>query len=114
MLSNVAAVNMGTSSFLLNKSEPEKMVEINSRLFRKYEPIYYVSESNVGRAHFFAPYKKIGGLLIDTFTFNLTVIWLMTLFLYIFLLSNVLGKIIKTIQIEQDYIIVNITGCGSM
>ncbi|MCX6260306.1 MAG: hypothetical protein NTY95_05640, partial [Bacteroidia bacterium] len=44
-------------------------------------------------AHFCAPFKMIGSLKIDTFWFNLIVVWLVSVILYIALYFNVLRKI---------------------
>jgi hypothetical protein len=54
-----------------------------------------IPESDFGRAHFFAPVKKIGGVKFDTFYFNLTVVWLMSLFLYFALYIDLLKRIMN-------------------
>jgi hypothetical protein len=49
-------------------------------------------EANNGRAHFYAPYKKIFGQLVDTYWFNVIVIWLTSILLYITLLTDAFKK----------------------
>ena len=50
--------------------------------------------SNYGRAQFYAPYKQIGENKIDTYWFNIMVLWIVTLALYIALYYNLLEKVI--------------------
>ncbi len=74
--------NAALADQLLNKTEPDKIVELNSHLYRKFEPVFNLPELKTGRAHFYAPEKKIGNLFFDTFWFNFVVIWLMSLVFY--------------------------------
>ncbi len=80
---------------VLNKNEPDKIVEIKGRLYRKYEPVFNIQESKFGRAQFFAPYKILGNFIFDTFWFDFIVIWIMSIIFYFTLLYDVLGRIIK-------------------
>ena len=49
--------------------------------------------SKYGRAHLFAPYKLIGDLKIDTYWFDLMVLWTVTLAFYIALYYNLFEKL---------------------
>ncbi|MGE5394151.1 MAG: hypothetical protein ACM3P1_05355, partial [Candidatus Saccharibacteria bacterium] len=59
---------------------------------QKIAPIYKEPDFNYGRAHFLASQKNLFGHHVDTLTFNIGVIWLMSLFLYISLYYNWLRK----------------------
>jgi hypothetical protein len=48
--------------------------------------------SKNGRAHFYTPYKMIGNLAMDTFWFNIIVLWVVNLMLYMVLYFNLLQK----------------------
>jgi ABC-type multidrug transport system ATPase subunit len=50
--------------------------------------------SDYGRSHFYAPIKKLGNLRIDTFWFNLIVIWFETVLLYLLLYYKVFAKVL--------------------
>ena len=50
--------------------------------------------SKYGRAQVYAPCKLIGNKAIDTYWFNIIVLWLVTLVLYLILYYNVLQKVI--------------------
>ncbi len=70
-------------------STPEKIV-------RKMEPGYMEATFWFGRSHFFAPLKKIGNREIDTFVFNIYVIWIVTALLYAALYFTILRKFVES------------------
>jgi hypothetical protein len=70
----------------------EKSIETTEKIIQKYEPVYMKPVSKYGRAQFYAPYKQIGNTTIDTFWFNILVLWFVTLVLYIALYYNLLQK----------------------
>jgi hypothetical protein len=87
--------NKGLATFVLNGDITDQSVEKPKRIYRKYQPGYMPPTANNGRAHFCAPFKMIGSLKIDTFWFNLIVIWLVSIILYIALYFNLLRKILS-------------------
>jgi ABC-type multidrug transport system ATPase subunit len=97
-------LNDQIAELVLNKRDNIKIIEHRNNLIQKAEPVYKAPESNYGRSHFFAPYKCLGNLKIDTFWFNLMVIWAMILVLYVVLIFELLKKIInfsETISIKK-------------
>jgi hypothetical protein len=54
--------------------------------------------SRLGRAHFFAPYKQIGNLKIETMIFNMITVWFMILGLFVTLYYNVLKRFIAFLE----------------
>ncbi|TAL69268.1 MAG: ATP-binding cassette domain-containing protein [Bacteroidetes bacterium] len=82
--------------FIVLDQEPgEKTYDQNYKIIQKFNPGYMKATSKFGRAHFYAPVKKLGNLEIDTYWFNIIVIWMVTLVLYIALYFNLLQKTIK-------------------
>jgi hypothetical protein len=77
------------------------MVEWNDRLVRKIAPVYQVPRSRIARAHLFAPEKRLGSLSIDTYWFNLAIIWLSALVFYLTLVYDLLGKFMNWNQIRK-------------
>jgi hypothetical protein len=70
-----------------NRNDDLEILELDGRLIQNGDPVFHeVPASGRSwldyRVHFFAPRKPWFGQLIDTFTFNLGVIWLMSLVLY--------------------------------
>jgi len=77
---------------LVKESPKDRTYETQTRIIQKFEPIYMKPVAKYGRAHFYAPYKQIGNIKIDTFWFNVIVLWLFTLVFYIALYFNLLHK----------------------
>jgi len=87
--------NKGLATFVLNGDLKDQSSEKTKRIIRKYEPVFMPPTAKNGRAHYCAPFKIIGNLKIDTFWFNLAVIWLVTFLLYIALYFSILRKILS-------------------
>ena len=56
------------------------------------DPVFQFPVSNYGRARMFLPYKMFNGQRIDTYWFNVSVIWLYSFVLYIILLIDLINK----------------------
>jgi ABC-type multidrug transport system ATPase subunit len=84
--------NEQLSDILLNHKVLNKIEEKGPLLIRKKDPVYMEPTSRTGRAHFYAPYKNVGGLKIDTLWFNVLVIWFTSLLLYVALYYDLLRK----------------------
>jgi hypothetical protein len=84
---------------LLNKGQFK--VDWNKRYVRKASPIYQVPKSKTARAHLYAPVKRVGPLSIDTYWFNMLVIWFLGLQLYITLVYDLLRRITNWNQIRK-------------
>jgi hypothetical protein len=89
--------NKRLKDMVLDWDNPDlnKTIETSYKIIQKYEPGYMKATSKYGRAHFYAPIKMIGNKEIDTFWFNLLVLWLVTLVLYIILYFNLLQKAVS-------------------
>ncbi|MBE0668236.1 MAG: ABC transporter permease [Bacteroidales bacterium] len=88
--------NKRLREIMLDEFNPRKSVETQGQIIQKYEPVYMMPVSGTGRAHFYAPYKKIRDRMIDTFLFNIIVIWLVFLVLYIALYFKILKKSVSS------------------
>ena len=80
--------NEALSNFVLNRIEIEKIHDMGDYFIQVSDPIYKEPDSHFGRAHFYAPFKQIGSLQIDTFWFNIIVMWVMNGFLYVLLVAD--------------------------
>jgi ABC-type multidrug transport system ATPase subunit len=104
--------NKALATFVLNDDILLKSIQKPKRVVQKYEPIFMAPTANNGRAHFCAPFKIIGNTEIDTFWFNLAVIWLVSLILYIALYFNLLRKLLsgfdnfKTRKSDSSFLII--------
>ncbi|MEN8202640.1 MAG: ATP-binding cassette domain-containing protein [Bacteroidota bacterium] len=91
--------NKRLEELLLNKGQ--FVIQWKNRLIRKASPIYQVPASAFGRAHFFAPVKRLGEISINTFWFNLAIIWLSTIVFYMTLVYDLLRKFTYWNQIRK-------------
>ncbi|MBI4648761.1 MAG: ATP-binding cassette domain-containing protein [Bacteroidia bacterium] len=89
--------NYNLRDLVKNRQELRKIFEVNDRFIQLTEPIYRIPESNVGRAHFYAPVKILFGKKFDTVWFNTAVIWFTTLILYITLVTDALKKLLDSL-----------------
>ncbi|MCK4920522.1 MAG: ATP-binding cassette domain-containing protein [Bacteroidales bacterium] len=90
--------NESVSDHVRKVYERKKIVEFDHRLVRMIDPVYldplpsgYLSF----RTHFYAPKKYFAGRYFETYNFNMTIIWILTLALYICLYFDLLKKIIN-------------------
>jgi len=86
------------SDILLNRNSTEKLKEHDKFILQKADPVFMKPISKVGRAHFYAPYKLIGSKKIDTLTFNILVIWLMSFVLFGTLYFNSLKVLLRRLE----------------
>jgi len=76
----------------------EKILATPEKYIQKCDPGYMKALAKNGRAHFYAPFKRLGGAEIDTYWFNVMVIWLVSAVLYIALYFNLLKRVISWIE----------------
>ncbi|MCK4700116.1 MAG: hypothetical protein KAT38_07265, partial [Bacteroidales bacterium] len=87
--------NNKIADIVTNKNEIRKIVETENELVRKKDPVFMTPESNIGRAHFYAPVKIINNQQVETIWFNVIFIWLTSTIFYFALLADVLRKLMN-------------------
>ncbi|MBI9053093.1 MAG: ATP-binding cassette domain-containing protein [Bacteroidales bacterium] len=103
IINNIAKENNGTMGFVnfkdqyynesianmaLNNDDWEKLFIHKNVVVRKYEPVFMTPANKMGRAHFYAPFKRIGNIEIRTSYFNSIVIWILSIMLYTVLIFD--------------------------
>ena len=90
--------NKAVSAAVKNMTTPNRVVEYDGRLYQKIYPIYFDDHKPAHffdfSANLFQPTKHFAGRLYDTLYFNLSIIWCMTLFLFVALYFDLLKKFI--------------------
>jgi hypothetical protein len=89
--------NESLADLVKNINVKDRILEFNGELIQQINPVFVDPKPRYAldyRAHFFAPEKNLFGTTVSTFTFNLLVIWLMTLVLYVTLYFEWLRKFI--------------------
>jgi hypothetical protein len=90
--------NENLANVVLNRLATNKIYDGADELIQKADPIFMAPGSKLGRAHFFAPYKQLGNLKIETLLFNTIAVWFMILCLFATLYYNVLKRFILLIE----------------
>lgn len=87
--------NKSLEALVLNIDTKEYYRYTNNGIMQKAAPVYKEPDFTYGRAHFYAPHKNVFGQKVDTFWFNVLVIWAVGLFLYFALYFDWLRKLIN-------------------
>ena len=92
--------NESLQDLVTNRNTPYRILDLDGAYVQKIDPIYLDPvDSDMGRAHFFAPRKKFFGKYYDTYNVNILVIWGMSLVLAITLYFDMLKKLITGLEI---------------
>jgi ABC-type multidrug transport system ATPase subunit len=91
--------NESLNDLVTNRTTPYRILDQGGKYIQKIDPIYLDPvDSNFGRAHFFAPRKKIFGRYFDTYWVNIWVIWGMSVMLGFALYFDLLKKFINLLE----------------
>jgi ABC-type multidrug transport system ATPase subunit len=93
-----ATYNNDLADLVLNRNVQQKLYDTEDRIIQKSDPVLMQPDSRVGRAQFYAPYKMIGSLKINTLWFNLMVVWLMNILLFVTLYFNLLKALMNLME----------------
>ncbi len=101
-MERLSYANDAVTDAVLNVSAIERIMEYNGRLVQKIYPVYN-DEHNPEHffdfsANLYQPTKHFAGAYWNTLYFNIVVIWLMTLVLYITLYFDVLKRIVRRLE----------------
>ena len=91
--------NESLADYVKKVLEKNKILEYNHELVQQYHPIYMdptIKSKWSIRAHFYAPRKPFLGKYYDTYWYNMIVIWLYTIILYIALYYELLKKFLDS------------------
>ena len=78
-----ADYNESLANMVLNRLSTSKIYETDRKLIQKADPVLMKPGSRYGRAHFYAPFKQLGNMRVDTLLFNVIAIWIMTVGLFL-------------------------------
>jgi ABC-type multidrug transport system ATPase subunit len=94
--------NEKLTEFVTNSTEIDRIVEFKGHLYQKENPIYLFPESNLVKAHFYAPIKKIFGFPMHTLWVNVIVIWFTIILTYLILYFRLLKKLFDSFEKISD------------
>ncbi|HNW49541.1 MAG TPA: ATP-binding cassette domain-containing protein [Prolixibacteraceae bacterium] len=90
--------NKKLEDLVREKYETYKIHYADNRIYQGDEPIFRPVAYHNGTAQFYASYKQIGPIKIDTVLFDLIVIWIFTFFLMVSLYFDWLRKLLSYIE----------------
>jgi hypothetical protein len=96
--------NRQLASAVTQEKEIQHYILRDGEMISKKNAVYREPLRNNGRAHFYAPVKRIFNLEVDTFWFNLTWTWIFNLLSLIFLYSDAIRRVLdyfETIRLNR-------------
>jgi hypothetical protein len=100
-------LNNEVSLMVENRQELKRVIEWDGELVQKVYPIYFNEHRPDHffdfRDNFYIPSKYFAGQKFDTLYFNLCMIWLMTVFLYVTLYYELLKKVVHGFAMRRRY-----------
>jgi len=93
--------NESLADIATNVSVKDRIIEFQGRLFQQVNPVFLDPKPRHAldyRTHFFAPVKNLLGMTVDTYWFNILVIWIMSAILYITLYFEILRKFVQSFE----------------
>ncbi len=93
--------NEQLATIVLNRMSVTRIYEADDKLIQKSSPVFMAPTSKNGRAHFFAPYKQLTFIKMNTVWFNLIALWFMTGFFFVVLYYNLLFRLVRYIDKYQ-------------
>lgn len=100
-------LNRKVEEMTKNTLATTRIIEWNGEVIQKIYPVYNndlrPSHFFDFRADFYSPEKHFAGRRMDTLYFNLTVIWMMSITLYLALYFNLLEKMVKNLVDWRKY-----------
>jgi hypothetical protein len=91
--------NNSLADIVLNNNELVKIAEEDDKFVRRKDPIFMIPENQFGRAHYYAPVKRLGSFAIDTYWFNVLVLWFFSGLLYATLMLDTWRVVVKYFEI---------------
>lgn len=91
--------NEAIEQIVTNRREINKLIRYKDEFIQLKDPVFQTPISQNGRTQLFASQKRLGNYLIDTFWFNVTIIWLTTIIFYFSLYFDVLRRFLLLIEI---------------
>jgi ABC transport system ATP-binding/permease protein len=91
--------NQTIADLVQNNHTVKRIAIEENQILQLKDPIYRDPNSKFGRAHFYAPVKIVGKIRIDTYWFNLLIIWIMTGIMYLLLQLDLLRKGAENFQV---------------
>lgn len=91
-------VNEKLEETLTGRFFKHRFIYYDNHIVQIDNPVYHITDSRLGRSHFYAPYKMVFGKRIEVLAYNLSIIWLMIIALGLLLYTDALRKLLVVID----------------
>jgi hypothetical protein len=99
--------NEAVTQMVENSNDPVRILEWQGQLIQKIYPVYFDDHRPRNQfdftANFYNPTKHFLGRHFDTFYFNISIIWFMSLLLYVALYFDLLKRGVQSIENRIKY-----------
>lgn len=99
--------NESVHKMVINASDLTRIVEWRGHLIQKIYPIYFEDHRPANyfdfTSNFYVPTKPFAGRVFDTYYFNIAVIWVLSLILYVALYYQWLRKLVNSFERYRKY-----------
>ena len=85
--------NRAIDDLVKNKHYPVPLIKQENKYIQKTDPIFQIYPSTVGQSHFLAAYKQLGNGYVETYWYNIAVMLIMVLGLYVVFITNLLPRV---------------------
>lgn len=85
-------MNTKLEETLTGRFNKQRFMYHNNHIIQVDNPVFHLTDSKLGRSHFYAPYKMVLGKRIEVLVYNLGVIWMMIGMLALILYTDVFRK----------------------
>lgn len=90
--------NEALADMMKNVNTKDRIVEYEGSLYQQVDPIFQAPKIASGpmayRTHFLAPQKYVAGRFVDTFYFNILIVWFASVLLYFTLYFEAFGRLV--------------------
>jgi ABC transport system ATP-binding/permease protein len=93
--------NEKLADLVKNVAEKDRIIEFDGKLIQQINPVFQAPDMDSPfnyRAPFFSPEKNLFGAKVSTFWFDILVIWMMTIMLYVTLYFELLRKLVNAFE----------------
>lgn len=87
--------NSAVDSILTQGAENSRAIVAGNQVEKYGAPVFMIPDNRYGLSHFYAPVKKVGTQLLSTMSFNISLLWTFSAFLYLLLLTEAPSNILK-------------------
>lgn len=96
--------NKSLTDLVENRNNLDNYRVTESNIVRVSDPVFTRDFVPWGGTPFYARRKQLGGLMVPTYQFNLTVLWFVSGIIYLSLYVNLLNRLLHSCEVTSRYL----------